>query len=1075
MSNIKDKELLAFSNATNLDWQFVDLDTSKAGRTSRDVTLNTLLTPASFVREYKDKNGNNKKKYIYGSVGDSYNSAQGFQQMRQSAGILMNYLEECDKNSKEGNFLKEWEVIYGGDSYKVVVDYLENLKKQIKKSYPRIDEEKLINYPTREEIEKQRNLAQVVRVVSRIADETITLVFGYGTGQKPLSFKEASGKIVPGLKESILGDFAKATGSTSVIVTNEIRKNWKSGKEFLTTSSAINKSQGKNIANFIENSGGSINLEKISKNFENVEINATESLKYYNEDFRVAVFKKGSEIVIASRAKKDNSPKNYSQELAYINIVYSLIKQSNPTANYYFTGVDGGGDISFLTSYMDKIIKSNSFYCKPSNPFENFVKLKESSLDSSYSSETSFSLSLFDSGTVDKISTRNLQIIGYNFLLVGLKNQFTLTLLKTNIYTILVYVTVTVLMELFNFICRTYYSNLIKNQYNYLRDIKCIDSNGYVISDYADRKISISLDSNGETVLFDLIAGLFYKLINQGKYGKPSKKIYLSDEIKTNSNEIYILQNIDAYNEWSYKSTYIVLNRENNIYSLKNVLIIEWEITRDIDTKQLRNNIKQGNLKDLLNGIISSKVKIKSQQRIGLLEKDYIGNELLKVLSIINCLETHKVIQDIFKSNSNNLHLTYINGNNVEKKKAIEAKMSKYNGTSSFEINEYCFLPFVQKNGNIDSNIREEYIRNSLRDMVSYFSGDSRFNMDLVNDGIFKCLKFFSTEIQKTPNSEATINSMVKNKTVENKGEFLFSNHLYQKFEKKPSDLQSYYKHEKKGNNYEIDFISREQILYGYGKSSLTTRSKEVIKIPINKANENNFLEILRIILPDIKVNNETYMINDTIPELNANKLNYTLIRRERGGILANLPKGIYKYIIEYTYGQSKNNKIHYGYDISYGVKNAINYTNPPVYSPVDGEIIESKNGRVIIKTYVTKKISNSDSIVTVSYFHVLEHMASLENLQPQNINKIFVKKGQKIGLMGGTNLQGKTVYSQHVHYSMYMSNKHFTGSTTQPIIGSNSMGTPIDIILNPQKFWDNGLEIGTQDYAKAQGTSGTK
>ena len=116
MSNIKDKELLAFSNATNLDWQFVELtdneskDSLKNNNKKKSYVLKDLLTPASFVREYKDKNGNNKKKYIYGSVGDSYNSAQGFQQMQYSAGVLMNYLEECDKNSKEGNFLKEWEV-----------------------------------------------------------------------------------------------------------------------------------------------------------------------------------------------------------------------------------------------------------------------------------------------------------------------------------------------------------------------------------------------------------------------------------------------------------------------------------------------------------------------------------------------------------------------------------------------------------------------------------------------------------------------------------------------------------------------------------------------------------------------------------------------------------------------------------------------------------------------------------------------------------------------------------------------------------------------------------------------------
>lgn len=136
-----DKEFLTFCNATNLDWQYASL---VAGR-----KLHELLSPDKFVREYKDKDGNNKKKNIYGSIGDSYDSKKGLQQMQNSAGVLMNYLEECGKNSKEGDFLSQWEVVYGADSYKLYTDYLDEVKEITKVE---------INYPSREKVESSKKI-----------------------------------------------------------------------------------------------------------------------------------------------------------------------------------------------------------------------------------------------------------------------------------------------------------------------------------------------------------------------------------------------------------------------------------------------------------------------------------------------------------------------------------------------------------------------------------------------------------------------------------------------------------------------------------------------------------------------------------------------------------------------------------------------------------------------------------------------------------------------------------------------------------------------------------------------------
>lgn len=401
--------------------------------------------------------------------------------------------------------------------------------------------------------------------------------------------------------------------------------------------------------------------------------------------------------------------------------------------------------------------------------------------------------------------------------------------------------------------------------------------------------------------------------------------------------------------------------------------------------------------------------------------------------------------------------------------------ISNYTSKSDFNnysIDEYGFLPFIQKDGIIKgSSIRDEYIRNSLRDMVAYFASGKDYKMNLVNDGIFKCLDFFANETKNYDYCE---------------GNFFFSEYIYKKFRGKVGDLQKYYTKTETNDYYQIDFIKEPQMLYGYGKNSLTTRGTPPIKVMRGSdTGGKKFSEILRIILPDIKVDNNYYIIDETIPEFETNKkkLHYTKGRVISGGVMSNLGKGTYKYKIEYKYGESKKGKVHLGYDISYGVENAINYSHPPVYSPVNGEVRECANGRVVIMSTFTKKVIDSnkkESTTTVYYFHVLEHLIALKSLSPWKDDKGHmhfnsVKVGDKLGLMGGVNLKGQTVYTQHVHYSMFANNKFITGATTKPIINGSgySMGTKMDIILNPKAFWDNGKEEGNQDYRTKQQIGG--
>ena len=167
---ISHKELLSFANLTNLSWEFVDLKAIKEGNTeyqlegdpSEATYLNNLLTPEVFYREDEDAEDEEKSEgeYLYGGDGQGNlkSEEEGRIEMRQQAGIAMEYLEKSKEGNEEGDFLKEWEVIYAGDNYKVVADYLDYKWKRICQGVNAIsdvylDEEER-RYPTREDIKR---------------------------------------------------------------------------------------------------------------------------------------------------------------------------------------------------------------------------------------------------------------------------------------------------------------------------------------------------------------------------------------------------------------------------------------------------------------------------------------------------------------------------------------------------------------------------------------------------------------------------------------------------------------------------------------------------------------------------------------------------------------------------------------------------------------------------------------------------------------------------------------------------------------------------------------------------------
>ena len=149
-SNITHKELLTFSNLTNLEWEYVQLELDSNDESEMQIDtvepryhkLNDLLDPKLFVRE--DEEGNFER-YVYmkdAEERDEINQQdkeEGFKEMRRQAGIAMEYQEKLDKN-EEADFLKDWEVIYGGDNYKVAADYINSKFSDICKGLNQINE-----------------------------------------------------------------------------------------------------------------------------------------------------------------------------------------------------------------------------------------------------------------------------------------------------------------------------------------------------------------------------------------------------------------------------------------------------------------------------------------------------------------------------------------------------------------------------------------------------------------------------------------------------------------------------------------------------------------------------------------------------------------------------------------------------------------------------------------------------------------------------------------------------------------------------------------------------------------------
>ncbi len=210
---ISKKELLTFSDSTNLEWQFGRIDLDESNNYPKFIKK---LTPESFIKVIEDeKTGRYIEKVVYGdfdiSSGQSLTPEQiekGLTEMRKKAPVVMNYLEECDKGSKEGDFLKDWEVIYGADSYDIITGYIDNLKEQLLKINPLADMSSF-EYPTREEILSQKRMTQLIEFSFGVFSKVMNVVVWYGVNPNKFMNGDVPKSLMENVKTAVFKDTQK--------------------------------------------------------------------------------------------------------------------------------------------------------------------------------------------------------------------------------------------------------------------------------------------------------------------------------------------------------------------------------------------------------------------------------------------------------------------------------------------------------------------------------------------------------------------------------------------------------------------------------------------------------------------------------------------------------------------------------------------------------------------------------------------------------------------------------------------------------------------------------------------------
>ena len=410
---ITHKELLTFSNLTNLEWQFVELGGPEEGHKSKknkpdSTKLRDLLTPGNFYRIKKEK-GEEIRDYIYGKDGlGNYDDEEGRKEMAKYASVAMGYKEQG------AGFLGNWEVVYAGDRYKVIRDFYDGL---LKAKYEEEDSKDADNIPepgdeehplpSRNYIEsnqdKKEKLKLYINGISAAA-QFVPLAIELSCADEIFNLR----KVADGLEDSLksLDDLTDDTVDT--FISKNLGANYKGLLEGSVKSwSLFSVTNGLDIYQ----KGLKSEIKDIEKNKKIEEMTPTEKeiikdnreipkvgfTKELNlsagtkerDGFRVVAFKNGEQIVIAYRADEDSDGKTLPPDRDLLQLVYDKVyfehcqyKGKSEQSEIRFVGLNEGADLAAVSSLLYEQ-PCSTFYTK--NPrIKGYIDLTPDDLNSNY-------------------------------------------------------------------------------------------------------------------------------------------------------------------------------------------------------------------------------------------------------------------------------------------------------------------------------------------------------------------------------------------------------------------------------------------------------------------------------------------------------------------------------------------------------------------------------------------------------------------------------------------------------------------------------------------------------------------
>lgn len=247
--NITDKELLAICNLSNLKMEFANLikQTVQSGTETiyTNHTIYSLLEKEILGQEKRVELAKENEEFFKGNIFPHYNpinlktgkylyeeEAKLIKEnidklgvfyreqtvnsrttwfydkisLRKTAPLIMEYFDRYKESGKdknhEGAFLEEWEVIYGGDNYKIGFDTIKEWNEKLKEkgaTQNSIDEK----IPSREDVENTVNIIKVGQFIIHFIDNKVLKAIMNISGLKD-SPQELSKLIIEKIKASFI-------------------------------------------------------------------------------------------------------------------------------------------------------------------------------------------------------------------------------------------------------------------------------------------------------------------------------------------------------------------------------------------------------------------------------------------------------------------------------------------------------------------------------------------------------------------------------------------------------------------------------------------------------------------------------------------------------------------------------------------------------------------------------------------------------------------------------------------------------------------------------------------------------